>query len=81
MVFAEGFRIDLLVDNRVIVELKSVERLAAFHSKQLLSSTGFPLPASRFPLPASRFPLLRLRVNQGAGHPAPLPPRGSPIFP
>lgn len=28
MVFEEGFRTDLLVDNRVIVELKSVERLA-----------------------------------------------------
>jgi len=37
MVFAEGFRIDLLVDKRVIVELKSVERLAAVHSKQLLT--------------------------------------------
>jgi len=37
MVFEEGFRIDLLVDNRVIVELKSVERLAPVHSKQLLT--------------------------------------------
>lgn len=37
MVFEEGFRTDLLVDNRVIVELKSVERLAAVHSKQLLT--------------------------------------------
>ena len=37
MVFEEGFRLDLLVDNRVIVELKSVERLAAVHSKQLLT--------------------------------------------
>lgn len=29
MVFEEGFRTDLLVDNRVIVELKSVERPAS----------------------------------------------------
>ena len=37
MVFEEGFRTDLVVDNRVIVELKSVERLAPVHSKQLLT--------------------------------------------
>lgn len=37
MVFEEGFRTDLLVDNGVIVELKSVERLAPIHSKQLLT--------------------------------------------
>ncbi len=37
MVFDEGFRTDLLVENRVVVELKSVERLAPVHSKQLLT--------------------------------------------
>ena len=37
MVFEEGFRIDLLVDGRVVVELKSVEHLAPVHSKQLLT--------------------------------------------
>ena len=37
MVFEEGFRIDLLVDDRVVVELKSVEKLAPVHSKQLLT--------------------------------------------
>jgi len=37
MVFEEGFRIDLLVENRVLVELKSVEKLAPVHSKQLLT--------------------------------------------
>jgi iron complex transport system substrate-binding protein len=37
LVFEEGFRTDLLVENRVIVELKSVERLAPAHSKQLLT--------------------------------------------
>ena len=37
MVFEEGFRADLLVEARVLVELKSVERLAPVHSKQLLT--------------------------------------------
>ena len=35
--FDEGFRIDLLVERMVIVELKSVEKLAPIHSKQLLT--------------------------------------------
>jgi GxxExxY protein len=37
MIFEEGFRTDLLVDSRVVVELKSVETLARVHSKQLLT--------------------------------------------
>jgi len=37
MVFEDAFRIDLLVDGQVIVELKSVERLAPVHCKQLLT--------------------------------------------
>jgi len=37
VVFDEGFRADLLVDGRVLVELKSVEKLAPVHSKQLLT--------------------------------------------
>ena len=37
MFFDEGFRTDLIVDGRVIVELKSVETLAPVHSKQLLT--------------------------------------------
>ena len=37
MVFEDGFRPDLLVEHRVIVELKSVEKLAPVHSKQLLT--------------------------------------------
>jgi GxxExxY protein len=35
--FQEGFRIDLLVERRVIVELKSVEKLNPVHSRQLLT--------------------------------------------
>jgi len=35
--FAEGYRVDLLVDGKLIIEIKSVERLAPVHSKQLLT--------------------------------------------
>ncbi|MDP1634309.1 MAG: GxxExxY protein, partial [Gallionellaceae bacterium] len=35
--FENGFRVDLLIENRVIVELKSVENLAPIHGKQLLT--------------------------------------------
>ena len=35
--FDEGFRADLIVANKVIVELKSVERIQPVHSKQLLT--------------------------------------------
>jgi len=33
--FDEGFRADLIVDQKVIVELKSVERVTAAHKKQV----------------------------------------------
>ena len=36
-VFEEGFRTDIMVDSQVVVELKSVERLAPVHGKQLLT--------------------------------------------
>ena len=35
--FDAAFRIDLLIDQRVLVEIKSVERLNAVHAKQLLT--------------------------------------------
>ena len=35
--FEEGFRVDLIVNNKVIVELKSVDRLNNAHKKQLLT--------------------------------------------
>jgi GxxExxY protein len=35
--FDEGFRADLIVENKFIVELKSVEKLANVHKKQLLT--------------------------------------------
>jgi iron complex transport system substrate-binding protein len=35
--FPAAFRIDLLVDDRLLVEIKSVEQLHAAHAKQLLT--------------------------------------------
>ena len=37
MQFDEGFRADLIVNGLVIIELKSVERFAPVHAKQLLT--------------------------------------------
>ena len=37
LVFDEGFRADLLVQDKVIVELKSVEKLIPVHGKQVLT--------------------------------------------
>ncbi len=35
--FDEGFRADLIVENKVIIELKSIEKIANVHKKQLLT--------------------------------------------
>jgi iron complex transport system substrate-binding protein len=35
--FEQGFRIDLVVENSVIVEVKSLDRVAPIHRKQLLT--------------------------------------------
>ena len=37
LVFDEGFRADLVVEDLLIIELKSVEAVAPVHSKQLLT--------------------------------------------
>jgi GxxExxY protein len=37
LIFAEGFRADLMLDDRLIIEVKSVDHLAPVHSKQLLT--------------------------------------------
>ncbi|MEI6492403.1 MAG: GxxExxY protein [Verrucomicrobiota bacterium] len=37
MIFDEGFRADLIVNNLVCIELKSIEALAPVHPKQLLT--------------------------------------------
>ncbi len=34
---SEGFRLDLLVEGKLLIELKSVERLAPVHAKQVLT--------------------------------------------
>lgn len=36
-VFEEGFRVDLLIESKLVIELKSVERISAVHGKQLLT--------------------------------------------
>lgn len=44
--FDEGFRADLIVEKKLIIELKSIERLQPVHSKQLLTYlrlTGYRL--------------------------------------
>ncbi|MDR3553532.1 MAG: GxxExxY protein [Syntrophobacteraceae bacterium] len=35
--FEEGFRADLLIEGRVLVEIKSLENLAPVHGKQVLT--------------------------------------------
>lgn len=40
LMLAEGFRADLVVESRLIVEIKSVERNAPVHAKQLLTYLG-----------------------------------------
>ncbi len=35
--FDEGFRADIIVEDKVIVELKSVEKVVPVHKKQLLT--------------------------------------------
>ena len=37
MSFAEGFRADLVVEQQLLIEIKSIERLAPVHGKQLLT--------------------------------------------
>jgi iron complex transport system substrate-binding protein len=37
LVFAEGFRVDIVVEDRVIAEVKSVARLLPVHTKQILT--------------------------------------------
>jgi len=37
LMFEDAFRVDLLVEDQVVVEIKSVERFAAVHGKQLFT--------------------------------------------
>ena len=53
--FKKGFRADLIVDRTVVVEIKSIERLAPVHLQQLLTY----IRLARYPL--------GLLLNFGAG--------------
>lgn len=37
LAFRDGFKVDLLVEDRVVVELKAIEKLGPVHAKQLLT--------------------------------------------
>src|SRR3972149_6155516 len=78
--FDEGFRADLLIDGKLLVELKSVENLAAVHGKQVLTylrllnlplgllihfgAAVFKEGAKRIVNNHKEFASSRLRVNQ-----------------
>jgi GxxExxY protein len=80
MEFSEAFRLDLLVENRLVVEIKSVEILNKAHSKQLLTylrlikqpvgllinfgSAAFREGINRVVNSHTDFAASRLRVNQ-----------------
>ena len=41
LVIDQGFRADLIIENAIVIELKSVEKLAPIHGKQLLTYLRF----------------------------------------
>ncbi len=45
LTFDEGFRIDLLVEDSIIVELKTVEELLPIHEAQVLTTCASPTTA------------------------------------
>lgn len=81
--FEHGFKADLVIDERVIVEVKSIERFAPVHPKQLLTylrlmnlrvglllNFGAPRMKDGIKRVVNDLPLSvspRLRVNQGPG--------------
>lgn len=83
MKFDEGFRADLMVEDLVLVELKSVENLAAVHAKQVLTylrllkmplgllinfgAATFKEGCKRIVNQHQDFAASRLRVNQNGG--------------
>jgi GxxExxY protein len=49
--FEEGFRADMVIEKKVLLELKSVERISPAHKKQVqtyLRITGLRLGSSEF---------------------------------
>ena len=57
-----AFRADLIVGDKVIVEIKSIEAVAQVHKKQLIN---LPAPGQQTPRPADR---LQRSPNQGQHH-------------
>ena len=74
--FDEGLRVDLLVEDRVVVEIKSVERLAPVHCKQVLTYLRLlHLPVGllvNFGAPTLRDGLRRVVNNYVPSGPSPL---------
>ena len=86
MQFDEGFRADIIVENALLIELKSVEKIAPVHAKQtltylrllnlplgLLINFGAPTFKEGTKRIVNRHTELdssRLRVNQGAKQPS-----------
>jgi len=72
--FSDGLRLDLLVDGRVVVEVKSLDRLAPVHTKQVLTYLrllGLPVGLLiNFGVPSLRDGIRRIVNN--------LPPSCSP---
>ena len=83
LTFDEGFRADLLVENQLLIELKSVENLPPVHSKQVLTylrllklplgllinfgAATFKEGCKRIVNGPQTFVSSRLRVNQDPG--------------
>jgi GxxExxY protein len=65
-----GYRLDILVDNQIILELKSIERIEPIHKAQLLTYlklSGYPMGLLlNFNIPLMRDGIVRL-VNQFKG--------------
>lgn len=84
MVFDEGFRADLIVETRVLVEIKSLDQFGRQHAKQLLTylkltnlqvglliNFGAPTLRDGLRRVVNRYEpsaFPRLRVNQGVPH-------------
>ena len=60
-----GFRLDLLVEGAVIVEVKSIDALASVHTAQILTYLRFA-PAARLPVVMNHLtrPLSRRRMRR-----------------
>ncbi|HEY0150309.1 MAG TPA: GxxExxY protein [Allosphingosinicella sp.] len=87
MSLGEGFRADIIVEGRLIIEIKSVDRLAPVHGRQLLTylrltqqplgllmnfgGETFKEGVKRVANNHSSFAPLRLCVNQAANEPPP----------